>query len=168
MGQLIPDAYNPDQIPEVGELDELETFVRSKKLKSGARSAVDHFRAGILGWVLGDHSAETFAPLWKIVASWQCYFIVTDGWSVYPCFIPPGDQIVSKTANRAGGYLQLASGGCAYMTRVEGEKTRLRHYLAPLHRKTLCYSKSLDMLAHSIRLLHHYLKFGDIPVPHRA
>ena len=22
---------------------------------------------------------------------------VTDGWSVYPCFIPDGDQIVSKT-----------------------------------------------------------------------
>ena len=26
------------------------------------------------------------------------------------------------------------------MTRVEGENTRLRHYLARLHRKTLCYS----------------------------
>ena len=28
-----------------------------------------------------------------------------------------------------------------YMTRVEGENTRLRHYLARLHRKTLCYSR---------------------------
>jgi insertion element IS1 protein InsB len=37
--------------------------------------------------------------------------------SVYPGFIPPGDKIVSKT----------------YMTRVEGENTRLRHYLARLH-----------------------------------
>ncbi len=90
--------------------------------------------------MLGDHSAKTFAPLWKVVATWQCYFYVTDGWSVYPGFIPQGDQIVSKT----------------YMTRVEGENTRLRHYLARLHRKTLCYSKSLDMLAHSIRLLIHY------------
>ena len=79
-------------------------------------------------------------------------FGVTDGWSVYPGFIPQGDQIVSKT----------------YMTPVEGENTRLRHYLARLHRKTLCYSKSLDMLAHSIRLLIHYLKFRDVPVPHRA
>ncbi len=62
------------------------------------------------------------------------YFYVTDGWSVYPGFILDGDQIISKTANRAGGYLQLASGGFAYMTRVEGENTRLRHYLARLHR----------------------------------
>ncbi len=104
---------------------------------------------GILGWVVGDHSAETFRPLWVIVSRWKCYFYVTDGWSVYPGFIPEGDQIVSKT----------------YMTRVEGENTRLRHYLARLHRKTLCYSKSVEMLKHSIRLLLHYLRFGDVPVP---
>ncbi len=58
---------------------------------------VDHFRPGILGWVLGDHSAETFQPLWEIVALWKCYFYVTDGWKVDPNFIPDGDQIVSKT-----------------------------------------------------------------------
>lgn len=85
-----------------------------------------------MGWVLGDHSAKTFAPLWAIVEAWQCYFYLTDGWSVYPELIPAGDQIVSKTD----------------MTRVAGENTRLRHYLARLHRKTLCYSKSEEMLRH--------------------
>ena len=69
---------------------------------------------------------------------------------IYPMFIPDGDQIICKT----------------YMTRVEGENTRLRHYLARLHRKTLCYSKSKEMLAHSVRLLIHYLKFWDVPVPY--
>lgn len=49
------------------------------------------------------------------------------------------------------------------MTRVEGENTWLRHYLARLHRKTLCYSKSVDMLKHSVPLLRHYLRFGDLP-----
>ncbi len=67
---------------------------------------------------------------------------------------------------------------------VEGENTRLRHYLARLHRKsgktqrrrkaptanacqdTLCYSKSKKMLEHSIRLLLHYLRFWDVPVPY--
>jgi insertion element IS1 protein InsB len=48
------------------------------------------------------------------------------------------------------------------MTRIEGENTRLRHYLARLHRKTLCYSKSLEMLQCSIRLLLHYLKFKSV------
>jgi len=148
-GQLLPDAYEPDVTPEVGELDELETFVGSKKNKIWVWTVVDHFRAGILGWVIGDHSSETFRPLWQAVKVWKCYFWVTDGWSVYPGFIPAGDQIVSKT----------------YMTRVEGENTRLRHYLARLHRKTLCYSKSVEMLKHSIRLLLHYLKFGEVLVP---
>lgn len=44
-------------------------------------------------------------------------------------FIESSDSFVSKT----------------YMTRVEGENTRLRHYLARLHRKTLCYSISGDV-----------------------
>ena len=35
VGQLLPDAYEPETTPQVGELDELETFVGSKKTKSG-------------------------------------------------------------------------------------------------------------------------------------
>ena len=121
-----------------------------KKNKIWLWTAVDHFNQGILGWVLGDHSGETFARLWELVSLWQCYFYVTDGWKVYPNFIPDGDQIISKI----------------YMTRVEGENTRLRHYLARLHRKTLCYSKSEKMLRYSIKLLIHYLKFADVPTPY--
>ncbi len=36
VGGNLPDYYNSDQIPEVGELDELETFVGSKKTRSGS------------------------------------------------------------------------------------------------------------------------------------
>ena len=35
MGESLPDVYDPEVPPEVGELDELETFVRSKKTKFG-------------------------------------------------------------------------------------------------------------------------------------
>ena len=35
IGSLLPDAYDPEHTPAVGELDELETFVGSKKTKSG-------------------------------------------------------------------------------------------------------------------------------------
>ncbi len=35
VGELLPDAYAPLTTPQVGELDELETFVGSKKTKSG-------------------------------------------------------------------------------------------------------------------------------------
>ncbi len=59
--------------------------------------------------MVGDHSAQTFAPLWNLVTLWNCYFYVTDGNRVYPMFVTDADHIVSKT----------------YMTRVEGENTRL-------------------------------------------
>ena len=36
VGKLLPDAYDPETIPQVGELDELETFVGCKKTKFGS------------------------------------------------------------------------------------------------------------------------------------
>lgn len=36
VGKLLPDYYEPETIPEVAELDELETFIGSKKTKSGS------------------------------------------------------------------------------------------------------------------------------------
>ena len=36
-GKLLPDFYEPETNPEVGELDELQTFVGSKKTKPGER-----------------------------------------------------------------------------------------------------------------------------------
>ena len=36
VGELLPNAYSPEIAPLVGELDELETFVGSKKTKSGS------------------------------------------------------------------------------------------------------------------------------------
>lgn len=94
----------------------------------------------------------TFKQLWLRIKAWNSYFYVTDGYPVYPCFINQEDHIVSKT----------------YMTRVEGENSRLRHYLARLKRKTFCYSKSVEMLELSIRLLVYYLKNRCIPMQGRS
>lgn len=85
--------------------------------------------------------------LWQMIQGWACFLYITDGYLVYQSLIEACDHLVSKTA----------------MTRVEGENCRLRHYLARLHRKTLCYSKSLEMLEVSVRLLIYYLKHKQIP-----
>ena len=86
--------------------------------------------------------------MWQRIKCWESYFYVTDGYKVYPCFVDEGDHLVSKT----------------YMTRVEGENSRFRHYLARLHRKTFCYSKTVEMLKLSIRLVIYYLKYGSVPL----
>ena len=147
-GHPLRNAPEAEEIPEITDLDELQTFIGNKRNKLWIWTAVNHKQPGILAWVIGDRSSKTFKLLWVIVKCWHCFFYVTDGWKVYSMFIEESDQIVSKT----------------YMTRVEGENTRLRHYLARLHRKTLCYSKSVEMLKCSLRLLLHYLKYRTIPL----
>ncbi len=52
VGKLLPEVYDPEVIPEDGELDELQTYVK-KTDKIWVWTAVDHFQPGILGWVLG-------------------------------------------------------------------------------------------------------------------
>ena len=146
-GEKLPDDPQAEEIPEITEIDELQTFVGCKKNKFWIWTVVNHWNQGILLWAVGDRSHRTFEQLWQIIKCWHSFWYVTDGWKVYPMYIQPEDHLVSKT----------------YMTRVEGENTRLRHYLARLGRKTLCYSKSVDMLKYSIRLLLFYLKFKTIP-----
>ncbi len=113
-GLELPDALLDEEIPEITELDELQTFVGNKRNVIWIWTAVNHWRAGILAWVVGDRSAQTFEQLWVIVRCWQSFWYVTDGYKVYPGLIESNQHLVSKT----------------YMTRVEGENTRLRHYLA--------------------------------------
>ncbi len=117
-----------------------------KKNRRWIWTALDKDSPGILEYVIGDRSSATFEELWGKIKNWNCYFWITDGYKVYPKFIPDGDQIISKI----------------YMTRVEGENSRLRHYLARLHRKTFCYSKSEEMLFLSIKLLVYYLKYKTL------
>lgn len=146
-GESLSDEPQDEEIPEITEIDELQTFVGNKKNKYWVWTVVNHNKKGIILWTIGDRSHQTFAFLWSIIKCWHSFWYVTDGWKVYPMYIESEDHLVSKT----------------YMTRVEGENTRLRHYLARLHRKTLCYSKSLVFLRYSIRLLLHYLRFDTVP-----
>lgn len=81
------------------------------------------------------------------MATWQCYFYVMDGWSVYLGFIPAGDHIICKTY------------GPASKVKIPDSVTIWHVYIAGLHCKTLCYFKFVEMLTHSIRLLFHYLRF---------
>lgn len=80
-----------------------------KKNKIWLWTAVNKHSPGILAWILGDRSAETFKQLWKTIRCWKSFLYVTDGYAVYPCFIDDCDHLVKKT----------------YMTRVEGENTRV-------------------------------------------
>ena len=84
-GLSLPDAPESPEIAEIADLDELETFVGNKQNKLWIWTAVNHFQAAILAWVIGDRSAKTFQPLWLKLKCFRCFFYVTHGWSVYQC-----------------------------------------------------------------------------------
>ena len=136
--------------PEIAELDELQTYVGRKTNKIWVWTAVNHYLSGILAIQIGDRSGQTFALLWKRIQNWNTRRYLTDRYCVYANYIEAKRHLVIPKTQ---------------LTRVEGENTRLRHYLARLHRNTLCYSKSIQMLKYSVRLLMHYLRFKQVPIP---
>ena len=118
-GESLSDEPQDDEIPEITEIDELQTFVGNRKNRFWIWTVVNHQKQGIILWNIGDRSHESFKPIWQIIKCWHSFFYVTDGWKVYPMYIEPEDHLVSKI----------------YMTRVEGENTRLRHCAHSAHRR---------------------------------
>ena len=96
-GEKLPDEPQDEEIPEITEIDELQTFVGCKKNKFWIWTVVNHWNQGILLWAVGDRSHQTFEQLWQIIKCWQSFWYVTDGWKVYPMYIQPEDHLVSKT-----------------------------------------------------------------------
>jgi hypothetical protein len=58
-GHKVRDTPESEEIPEITDLDELQTFVGNKHNKLWIGSAVNHKQPGILAWVIGDRSAAT-------------------------------------------------------------------------------------------------------------
>ena len=65
---------------------------------------------------------------------------MTDYWKPYEDFVPKKNHIQSKAETYT----------------VEGYNSLFRHFLARLRRKTKCYTKSLEMLIYSVKLLMEY------------
>ena len=63
--------------------------------------------------------------------------VMTDFWKPYEDFVPNEKHIQSKAETYT----------------VEGYNSLFRHFLARLRRKSKCYTKSLKMLAISVKLL---------------
>ena len=64
----LSDEPQGEELPEITEIDELQTFVGCKKNKFWVGSVVNHWNQGILLWTVGDRSHETFEQIWQIIA----------------------------------------------------------------------------------------------------
>ncbi len=142
-GEDLPEDESSE--PELAELDELQTYIGRQTEKVWIWTAIDHHAPGILAMEIGDRSGGTFEKLWKRIKAWGSRRYLTDGYCVYANLIDQKKHVVlPKTQmTRAVRKLEVTS-SCApsaCLPQVEGENTRLRHYLARLHRATLCYSR---------------------------
>lgn len=110
-------------------------------------TAIDQDTKQWMGFTVGDRTAYTGLKLWQAIAGrlHKVVTIATDYWEAYKDFVPPLKHLQGK------GTTSL----------IESFNSRLRHYLARLHRKTKCYSKSFTMLQLSVHLL--ILKLNHSP-----
>ena len=95
----------------------------------------------VLGFACGRRTIKTGKVLWQQIKHLTTMGDGTDMLKAYENFIPHAKHYAAKT----------------FTTQIESLNYRLRHYLARLHRKTLCYSKSKTMLEVSLKLLIHSL-----------
>ena len=69
-GESLSDEPQDSEIPEITEIDELQTFVGNKNNKLWIWTVVNHH--------------------WQIIKCWHSFWYVTDGWKVYPMYIQLG------------------------------------------------------------------------------
>ena len=121
----------------VMEIDEMHTYVGSKKKPKWVWIAVDRLGKKFVDFQIGDRSQVTGKSLWQRIKNSVTGIVATDHWAAYESFVPEEIHVQSK----------------AETFTVEGYNSLLRHFLARFIRRTKCYSKSVEMLKISIRLL---------------
>jgi len=112
-----------------------------KKSKCWIWVAMDSTVGKVLGLVCGSRSIKTARELFKLLKDLPTMGYGTDFLKTYGQLIPTALHHQCKT----------------FATQIESLNRRFRHYLARLHRRTLCYSKSKRMLEISLKLLIHKL-----------
>jgi insertion element IS1 protein InsB len=111
------------------ELDEMWSFVGSKRCKVWIWIAYHRESRQILGWVTGDRSQKTLDKLLIFLSIFPIERFRTDH---YPAYI---NRISSDI-------LELGKRGTQGIERVN---LTIRNFVRRLNRKTICYSRRLDM-----------------------
>ncbi len=118
------------------EVDEMWTFSGSKKNQQWVSYIYDRNSKTVVDFVVGRRSGDFLKPMISEVLKSRPKLIATDGLMVYQSIVPPNLHIAS-----------------AYQTlRIERNNLNLRTHLKRLSRKTICYSKSTEMLTAVLKI----------------
>jgi insertion element IS1 protein InsB len=107
----------------------MQSFVGHKKNKRWLWHAINHSTGEVLAFVLGNRQDEVFRKLKELLKPFGITKFYTDGLKTYERKIQESERTVSKFK----------------MQRIERKHLTLRTRIKRLQRKSICYSRSVQM-----------------------
>jgi insertion element IS1 protein InsB len=126
------------------ELDEMWSFVGSKKQPRWLWEALDHQTGRIVAYIFGRRADRALVKLKALLAPLGIRRFYTDGWGAYRRHLDPKLQVVGKRRTQ----------------QLERKHLTLRTRIKRLVRRTICFSKSVQMHEIVIGLFINRFEFG--------
>jgi insertion element IS1 protein InsB len=126
------------------ELDEMWSFVQNKGNQRWLWLAIDHETRAVLAFVFGQRKDKVFKELKALLEPFGITRFYTDDWGAYERNLAGFEHIISKKNTQ----------------RIERKNLTLRTRIKRLCRKTICFSKTIQMHDIVIGLVINILEFG--------
>ena len=126
------------------ELDEMWSYVGSKEEPRWLWQALDHRTGRVLAYVFGRRKDEVFLELKALLEPFGIRRYFTDGWGAYQRHLDPDQHEIGKR----------------HTQQLERKHLTLRTRIKRLVRKTICFSKSIEMHDIVIGLFINRFEFG--------
>ena len=135
----------PSRVADV-ELDEMWSFVEKKKNQCWLWLAYSPKHRQILAFSLGRRTDESLRNLLLKLSAAQITRFYTDNWESYQNLIPCYRHWIGKSGTQ----------------RIERQNLNFRTHLKRLQRRTICFSKTKEMLEAVVKLYVHQLNSSSI------
>ena len=129
---------------EDAEIDEMWSFVVKKRQQRWLWHAIDHHTGKVLASVFGRRKDTVFLQLKALLAPFGITRFYTDDWGAYRRHINADQHTVGKQ----------------HTQKIEQKHTTLRARIKRLARKTICFSKSIQLHDIVIGLFINRFEFG--------
>ena len=126
------------------EADEMWSFVQRKKNQRWLWHAIDHHSGKVLAYVFGRRQDEAFLKLKGLLEPLGITKYYTDYWGAYTRHLDPDEHQAGKRNTQ----------------KIERKHLTLRARIKRLARKTICFSKSVQMHDIVIGLFVNRYEFG--------
>jgi insertion element IS1 protein InsB len=132
------------RLAEEAEVDEMWSYVGKKQEPRWLWHAIDHRSGKVLAYVFGRRKDEVFLKLKTLLAPFGITRYYTDYWGAYTRHLDANEHQPGKRNTQ----------------KIERKHLTLRTRIKRLTRKTICFSKSIQMHDLVIGLFVNWYEFG--------